>query len=43
MRLGGRRRSQIGLVSQRKREQVLREIELVRKIGREGDRYGKRK
>ena len=35
MRLGGRR-SQIGLVSQREREQILREIELVRKTGREG-------
>ena len=36
MRLGGRRRSQIGLVSQRERELILREIGLVRKIGREG-------
>ena len=36
MRLGRRRRSQIGLVSQREREQILREREMVRKIGREG-------
>ena len=28
--------SEIGLVSQREREQILREIAMVRKIGREG-------
>ena len=36
MRLGRRRRSQIRLVSQREREQILREIELVKRIGRVG-------
>ena len=36
MRFGRRRRSQTGLVSQREGEQILREIELIEKIGREG-------
>ena len=38
MRFGGRRRGQKRLVTRRERErqQILREIELVRKIGREG-------